>query len=381
MQTDRAIVIVSHKFLTQPDDDLVIFLNKNKCRNILHIRHSFSDAQDRCSYYDWYRDGVLFRKFRSKDYKGWAEPLIYAKELYFTVKWIWSSGLDWDVYIGMDGLCVLFGNILRFFGKAKKTIYWAIDFVPEHRFGGKLKNKIYHWINKTGYRKADEMWDLSPRMAEAREKFLGITSGDYKKHAVVPYGVWTDRIKKYGYDECERNTVVFMGHLLEKQGAQLVIKAMPELVEKISGFRFKIIGAGPYKQALVDLAERLGVLSHCDFLGNIEDIRRLEDEVAKSCVAVAPYMKALDTWTYYADPGKIKTYLACGVPVLLTDIPWNAESIRKNHCGRVVSEDKNDIIANMLELMRPETNREYRRQAIMYSVGFDYETIFSHLTI
>ena len=87
----KNIAIVAHKYLTQPDDDLVIYLNKNKYKNVLHIRHSFNEAEDRCSYYTWYRDGAFCKEERSRDYKNWPEPLIYLKELFYTVKWVVGS--------------------------------------------------------------------------------------------------------------------------------------------------------------------------------------------------------------------------------------------------------------------------------------------------
>lgn len=374
----RNVIIVAHKFLTQPDDDLVIFLNSKKYDNVLYIRHSFSDASDRCSYFTWYKKGEVYREYRTKDYKGISEPLIYAKEFYFTWKWIWQSKISWDYYIGMDGLCVLFGNILRFFKRVKKTVYWAIDFVPE-RFNNKIKNKIYHFVNIQGYKTADEMWDLGSRMAGAREKFLGIKKSDYRFYRVVPYGKWVDEIKKYSYKECEKNTLVFMGHLLEKQGVQLVIKAIPRIIKKILGFKFKIIGDGQYKEELIKLAKDLDVLDYCSFMGKIEDIKELENEIAKSCLAIAPYIKKLDTWTHYTDPGKVKTYLACGVPLLLTSIPWNAKEIEKNKCGIIISENEDDIITKILELMDKNKNQIFRDNAIKYSKAFDYKNIFSNL--
>jgi hypothetical protein len=85
----------------------------------------------------------------------------------------------------MDVLCSMFGRILKLSGKVKKVIFWAIDFVPENRFKKGWKNKIYHWINISGYKNSDEMWDLSPRMLEAREKFLNIKVSDYRMHRVV----------------------------------------------------------------------------------------------------------------------------------------------------------------------------------------------------
>lgn len=371
----KNIAIVSHKYLTQPDDDLVIFLNGKKYANVLHIRHSFSDATDRCSYYSLYQNGILVREYRSADYQKMPEALMYLKELFFTLKWIMFFGLRWDYYVGMDGLCVMFGNILRLFGFVKKTVYWAIDFVPENRFKSGLKNKIYKFINIQGYKKSDEVWDLSPRMAQAREKFLNLKNTDYRHRRIVPYGVWTDRIKKYKYGECEKNTLVFMGHLLEKQGAQLVIKCIPEIIKSIPDFRFKIIGDGKYKSDLITLTQSLGVEKYCEFLGKL-DIRDLENEVARSAVAIAPYVKELDTWTYYADPGKVKTYLACGVPVLLTDIPWNAGEIEKAECGRIISEDKESIVTEILDFMKGSTNQVYRNNAIHYAQQFDYNKIF-----
>ncbi|QQS61164.1 MAG: glycosyltransferase [Candidatus Moraniibacteriota bacterium] len=381
MENKKNIVIVAHKFLTQPDDELVNFLNREKFENVLHIRHSFSDAKDRCSYYTWYKKGQIHKEQRTKDYKNVFEPFLYAKEIFFTLKWIAFSSVKWDVYIGMDGLCVLFGNILRFFGKIQKTIFWAIDFVPESRFQEGIKNKIYHRINIWGYKNSDEMWDLSPRMVEAREKFLGIKKDDYRKHKVIPYGMWTQEIRTYSFDECEKNTLVFMGHLLEKQGAQLVIMAISEIIKTIPDFRFKIIGDGKYKNELISLAKEKKVSKYCNFMGKIDDIRKLEDEVAKSAIAIAPYIKKLDTWTYYADPGKVKTYIACGVPLLFTDVSWNAREIQEKGCGYVISEDIQEITDKVVEFLKKDINQQCREKCHEYAKSFDYENIFNNLLL
>jgi glycosyltransferase involved in cell wall biosynthesis len=375
----KSIVIVSHKFLTQPDDELFFYLNKKKIYNLLHIMHSFSDSNDRCSYYRFYKQGILIKEYRSMDFNKLPEPLIYLKELITTFRFIYSTNVTYDKYIGMDGLCVFFGIILKFLRKVKRVIFWSIDFVPNNRFSSDWKNKIYHSINILGYKGSDEIWDLSPRMLEAREKFLGIKSTDYKLHKVVPYGMWVDEVKTYSYDEINPYTIVFMGHLLEKQGVQLVLESLPSIIKEYPKVRFKIIGAGNYKSKLEEKAESLGVLKHCDFLGKIEDIKILENEVAKSTVAVAPYIRHLDTWTFYADPGKIKTYLACGVPVILTDIPWNANEIVINKCGLIVKEDK-DCIANSIKLLfKKNTNILYRNNSKQYSKSFNYKNIFKNL--
>jgi len=373
------ILIISHKFLPQPDDDLVLYLNNEKKGSVVHITHAFSDCPNRISKCVWYKNGEVHKEWKSKDYKRFPEPIIYLKEFIFTLYSVFKTRLKFDVSVCMDGMCTFFGIFLRSLGRTKKVNYWAVDFVPDNRFDSGVKNFIYHEINKFGYRNADEMWDLSPRMADAREEFLGIKKDVYRVHKAVPYGMWLDRIKRYSYGECEKNTLVFMGHLLEKQGVQLVLDAIPKIIKKIPDFKFKIIGTGSYESVLKEKVEKLGIQKYVKFMGKIEKNEDLEEEVAKSCVAVAPYIAKLDTWTKYADPGKVKTYLACGVPVLLTDVPWNAKEIESSGCGKIVEPDENSISEGVLDFVVEDKNKKYRENSKLYSRSFDYEVIFSEL--
>jgi glycosyltransferase involved in cell wall biosynthesis len=373
------VVIVSHKFLTQPDDELVNFLNQEKFPNVIHITHSFSDAKDRVSKFKWYKEGKLFQEKIGRDFINYPEILIYFKEFLFTFLTIIKTNLIWDKYIGMDGLCVFFGIFLKKFNKVKDTIFWVIDFVPNNRFDSKIKNFVYSKINIFGYKNAEELWDLSPRMHEARNKFLHLKLSDYKKHKIVPYGVWWEKIKRYSYEECQKNTLVFMGHLLEKQGVQFIIKALPSLIKEIPNFKFKIIGTGNYKENLEKLAREIGVEKNCHFLGKIENHKELQEEIAKSTISIAPYSKKHDTWTYYADPGKVKEYLACGVPLLLTDIPWNAKEIDSNKCGFIISLEPTDIKNHIIKLLNPVINKKYRDNAVKYSKIYDYSIIFKRV--
>lgn len=368
----KTFIIVAHKFLTLPDDELVNFLVSRGDR-VLHINHSFNDAPDRRTKASYYT-GDQVEQYQTPDFKFLPEPLIYIKELiatWFIVARFKLTKIDY--YIGLDGLCTLFGFPLKFLGFSKKVIYWAIDFVPRGRFNSKIIDAIYHAINTFGYKNADEMWDLSPRMKEARAEHLGLKDSDYNLLKVVPYGFWTDRVKKLTFEECDNSTLVFMGHIIEKQGLQLIIKTLPLLPDNIS---LKIIGIGPYKETAENLAKQLGVENRCNFLGKIDDIKELENEVANSAVALAPYIRSLDKWTYYADPGKVKTYLACGVPVLLTDLPWNTSEIVKRECGIVISEDVEDIARKINLLLEPTYNNKFRKNAIEYSKTFDYQNIF-----
>lgn len=379
---NKNIVIVVHKFHTNPDDDLVYYLNRNKASNVLHIRHSFSDAPDRASYYTWYKSGRPYKEYRTLNYQFLPEPLIYLKEFLYTIYWLFRSGLRWDYYIGMDGLCTNFGLPFKRF-LFKKIVCWSIDFVPTNRFDSVYKNFIYRKLNVNAFQKSDEMWDHTPKMVEEKKRILGLNPNTYKKHRIVPLGLWIDRIKVYPYEKCNQHELVFLGHILEKQGIQLVIRSIPHILKFVPDFRFKVIGSGNYLSSLKDLVREMKLDKYVSFMGRIERDEDVEAEVAKSSAGIAPYIKNLDTFTQYgADPGKIKAYLACGLPVLLTDVSYNAKEVVNYGCGFIIKEDERDIATKIVKVLTDShLNRKLRSKSMEYRNRFDYNSIFKELDL
>lgn len=377
----KNFIVVSHKYLPQPDDDIVFYLsNLEKKDNVLHIMHNFSDSQNRKSHYVWYQNGNKGKK-ESVDYGFLPDFFVLVKEFFFTLYWTVFSKKRWDLYIGMDGLCVCWGIMLKKIGVVKKVIFWSIDFVPKNRFEKPWKNLVYRGVNSYACTNSDEVWDLSPRMLSGRKKYLNLTKSNYRSHKVVPYGLWLDRIETVQYSRCEKKTLVFMGHLLPKQGVDTVIKTMPEIIKAIPDIKLKIIGDGRYKNNLVELTKKLNIEKYCDFLGRISSSEKVWQEIAKSAVAIAPYKKTNDNYTFYADPGKIKTYLACGVPLLLTDLSWNAKEIQSNNCGMIISDERTDLVVKLQNILLPTKNIEFRKNAINYSKSFNYKNIFAGLDL
>lgn len=376
----RNFLIVAHKYLPQPDDDLVTFLIHKKKDNVIHIMHSFPEAKDRKSLFLWHRNGKIYKKLSSPDFINFPEIILYLKELLYTLRWSCAFGEKIDLYVGMDGMCCMFGLILQKIGIVKKVVYWCIDFVPERRFKQSWKNRIYDFVNTVAIKNSDEVWDLSPRMIAGRQKFLKIRKKEYKFHRIVPYGVWSDKIKHHSYESSEKYTLVFMGHIMEKQGVDTVVTKIPYIIKKLPKFKFKIIGDGSYKEELIGLAKSLGVYKYCHFYGRLGD-ESMRSKIAKCSVAIAPYKDGKDNYSRYADPGKVKTYLSCGVPVLLTDIPWNAKEIEKEKCGLIIKSDGSDLVEKVISLMNSEVNKKFRANAISYSEKYNYEKMFSNLNL
>lgn len=380
--SSRSVVIVVHKLHANPDDDLVQYLNNHRYDDVLHIKHQFSDIPTRKSYFTWYKKGGVYQEEYSPDFHWFPEPLIYLKEFFYTWFWIFRSKIRWERYIGMDGLCSAFGILLRGW-LVQRVICWNIDFVPERRFASRIKNFVYRSVNVWSFRRVDEMWDHSEKMVEAKQAILGLRPEQYRSHRVVPLGVWVKRIPTFTYANCKKHTLVFMGHLIPKQGVQLVLQAISRILRNVTDFSFLVIGTGSYYNELVRIAQQLGVWDHVMFTGAVPDDRRMERMVAKCSVAIAPYIKSLDTFTQYgADPGKIKIYLACGLPVLVTDVPWNAKLVDREGCGAIIHEDISDIADRVVKyLTDAELNNSARRRARALANEMDNEKIFLQLNL
>jgi len=228
---------------------------------------------------------------------------------------------------------------------------------------------------------ADETWNVSNRIAEGREKIRGLSRKTYNKQKVVPIGVWIDRVKRLPFGKIKKNQLLFVGNLLEKQGVQIVLDSIPDIVKKLPDFHFLVVGGGEYESTLKQKVKMLKLEKHVTFTGWIKEREKLDTIMADSAVAIAMYDKKKDTFTYYADPTKLKDYLSAGLPILLTDVPHNAKDIENNKCGIIIEYDKGSIFQAVVSIMKDEGKlRGYRQNALKYIKQFEWIKIFSHST-
>ena len=216
-------------------------------------------------------------------------------------------------------------------------------------------------------------------MEVGRKEYFKFSGGHQK---VVPVGVWLDRIHIPRFEEINKHTLVFMGHITEKQGVQHILDAVPSIIEKIPDFNFLVIGGGNFFDSLKSQAARLNITDHVTFTGYVKEHKDIEEMISRSAVAVALYdkhdAKGNISFTYFSDPAKLKTYLACGLPVLVTDVPYNAEDIQAKGCGKIITSDVVSVTSAVIELMANESKlQEYRKNALDYAKRYNWSTIFA----
>ncbi len=277
-----------------------------------------------------------------------------------------------DAWFGFNPLACARGLVARRTGRARRVVLWSVDFVPDRFGAGTLPTRVYDRLDRTCCTRADARIELSEAAREARSRRHGLGADASPTH-VVPMGAWLDRVVTTPADGFERRRVVFLGHLVARQGVDVLLEALALLKARGEELTADVIGSGPLETALRDRARALGLETTVRFHGFVADHRDVERLLAESSVAVAPYRPGEGTFTEYADPGKLKAYLAAGLPIVLTDVPPNASELARAAGAEVVPYDATGIAdALSRSVASPERWQERRRAALDHARRFDW---------
>lgn len=188
-------------------------------------------------------------------------------------------------------------------------------------------------------------------MAPARKEFNNTSTGSFNKQKVVPIGIWLDAIPRDRKNVRITKTLVFCGDIIEGQGVQLVLEAVPEIIKHVNGFKFVIIDDGEYKPTLEKMSKQLAIERHVEFMGAIYDIDVLLKTLCSFRIGIAPYKDNKLSTVYFVDLTKPKTYLSCGLPVIITKFTWINELITREKLGVAIDYDKMTLVKAVINLM------------------------------
>jgi glycosyltransferase involved in cell wall biosynthesis len=285
----------------------------------------------------------------------------------------WPAAVDG--WFGFNNLACARGLLARRMGRAGKVVYWAIDFVPD-RFGPGLMTRAYDALDRACCLRADAWFDLTQAALEGRAQRHGLTPGTGARPRVVPIGAWLDRVPAVPEDGWKRRRVVYTGHLVERQGVLTLIAALAVLARRGVDFEAHIGGRGPLEPDLRAAAAQAGLDGQVKFRGFFPEHREMEAFLAEGSVAVAPYDTAPGSFSRFADPSKLKSYIAAGLPTITTAVPPNAGELAEQAGTEVVPYDA-EALADAIEraLGSPEQWVSRRAAALEYARRFDWTRI------
>jgi glycosyltransferase involved in cell wall biosynthesis len=370
-----SVVIAKHTYVTgSVEDSLKDFLNEHKVGRLAYISHPFSYASPLNSTLTLYEKGVEVSQSKGPAMKG-PDLLFYAKDFLTTFMFMGKMRMKFDLYVGADNLNASAGLVLRRLGLVRRVIFYTIDYVPK-RFENTLLNRVYHLNDRFCCYHCDCVWNLSPLMAEAREK-RGVLRERSAPQITVPTGANFDGIARLPFDQINRHTIVHMGHLRKNQGVDLLISAFPRILHRHPKARLIIIGTGPLERELRALCSRLSMDEYVRFTGMIEDHAEMERLLSTCAVGVAPYVPDPEFFTQFADPGKPKVYMAAGLPVVITKVPQIAYEIDRENAGIAIDYDENQLVDAVVSLLTDDDlYKKCRENAVRLASRYRWGTIF-----
>lgn len=139
------------------------------------------------------------------------------------------------------------------------------------------------------------------------------------------------RVKEEMGIDNDYNVVLYIGWLCRGHGADILMKAIPLVRERLSSIAFLIVGDGPLKNWMIRYSSWNGLDNCCFFVGSVPH-EYVPTLIAVADVGVAPYSREDSR---YLSPLKIFEYLAGGVPVVASN---------SGTCAEVLSELGEDFL-------------------------------------
>lgn len=152
-------------------------------------------------------------------------------------------------------------------------------------------------------------------------------------------------------------TILFVGRLNEKKGADVLIRAVPIVRKEILAAKLEIVGYGPDRASLEQLASELSITNSIIFHGAIEQ-SSLPDFYRRATCLVFPSVIARSGDQEGLGLVPIEA-LGCGCPVIASRLPAVADVISNEQTGWLFEPgDHVDLARKIVYALR------HRRQAI-----------------
>ncbi len=169
---------------------------------------------------------------------------------------------------------------------------------------------------------------------------------------IIPNGIDLGRVAEHEADEALRSsfTVSAVGRLDPVKNFSLLIRAFHGCRHRAATDRLVIAGDGPERSRLDELVRELDLGSAVEFLGMRKDVPSV--------------LKAADVFVqpsiYEGMSNTLVEAMACGVPVVATDVGGNADVVGRDGEGILVPSDDVEALGSVLERLRANPGERRR---------------------
>lgn len=310
---------------------------------------------------------------KNRNLPNMHRPAVFSwiLDFWFVLYFALFTNSDHTIYVGCDPLNGIMGIILKKFGRVHKTVFYTIDW-SEKRFHNPILNRFYYLLDSLSVSQSDYIWCVSHRLVKLRQN-QGINK---EKLLYVPIGIYADQPV---YDrKAKKLDLVFLGALERTKGIEIVMDAWSEIVKMYPEATLHIIGASPGNQSPA-YEHRLSGMSQIKLHGILSHDKIIKI-LPKFGIGLAPYSPDKNSVTKYADPSRIKDYLASCLPIIATDMPEISSEIAEFKAGEIIEYSKAGLIA-AIKKISGKNFWDYKNGAQRLAQVYNWNEIFSNAFI
>jgi len=342
------VVIYSHYATTGACEELRDWLVGLGIREVVYVAFPFGRNPDAFLRVERFLRGQPQTPVHSLFRVRLPEPLAYAKDFFYAVLYALRFGRGADVLVAGDNLLALAATCARLAARIRRVAFYMIDYTPV-RYAQRLLNSLYYFVDRLAATRADVVWPLTEQIIRGRFD-SGRLDAAHVRWRVVPYG--SHPVPDAAKRTFDRSLVVYMGDVVRNKGAELFVPFVRALRLLVPDARFTVIGGGRDLASVRSEVEAAGLGEVVELKGFVPSIAEVVETLAQGAVAIAPYDPFdANNFTFYSDPGKIKVYLGCGIPIVLTDVPPIAQTLVREGAGRIAAYDPAAFAAEVAALL------------------------------
>lgn len=270
-----------------------------------------------------------------------------------------------DLFIGFESINALAGIILKKLGKVNQVVYYVSDFSPK-RYSARWFNNLYLKLDKLATTHSDATWNVSNAMAKAR-KNLGYNMKNISPQILAPNAFFKHQIKYLPFSKVTPLSVVYAGTMGTENGPDLAIKAMAGVIKKYPKAKLTMLGGGKKEDQikLQRLISKLDLEKNVNYVGFVQTNKEMYQIIRKHMISIAPYKGISNSVRWYADAVKIRTSLACGLPVITTHVPPNGDLVKNARAGIITRDSVNQLTKAVLNIFSSKSKYlKMRKNAI-----------------
>lgn len=304
----------------------------------------------------------LFRRYEEGRLAEERECASSRSMLAYYLRWQWQWNRELNRFRnGKESVTAIFRHpfsaIGMMFRRNVRHVYWQWDYFPDGSFFSRLFNAFSRFYSK----RVDRYLVLTDSIGRAMRA---------ERAEVVLLGMRLPR----AFGDPSSRRLLFVGQIKDGQGVESVLAFLSEHAE----YALSLMGhaSGDFGSRLRRRIEELGLSERVNFPDRFVTEEELRQEASRCLAALALYDPDEAGVTRYADPGKVKSCIELGLPVVMTRVSDIVPFVERFHAGEIV--DSADGLLEALHRIGSDP-RSYFDGCRRFAEHFDFNRYYEEV--